>query len=157
MAWETLRQIALTRTLLLMLAQQEPATSDWERPNASALAELDEWAAVVSRSWLFVFRIPTTIYNALFLCECYRHDMTSARLFLIRSLLSRAEPMIFPLTERLDKALQQLGWFEMRGSRVSDWSSADHSFAVVRVGRHFEGRVRSWWQMMTEMRRRVLA
>jgi hypothetical protein len=39
--------------------------------------------------------------------------------------------MIFPLTERLDKALQQLGWFEMRGSRVSDWSSADQHQSAV--------------------------
>jgi hypothetical protein len=41
---------------------------------------------------------------------------------------------------------------------VVDWSTnADHSLAAVRVGRHLEGRVGSWWHVMAEMRRMVLS
>lgn len=49
LAWETLRQIALTRTLLFMLAHQEPQASEWKRPDASVLAALGEWAAAVGQ------------------------------------------------------------------------------------------------------------
>lgn len=46
-AWETLRQIALTRTFLFLAAQQE-SSSDWTKPKAESLIALGEWASAVS-------------------------------------------------------------------------------------------------------------
>lgn len=47
-AWESLRQVALTRTCLLLMTQREPQHSDWVRPNATILTALWEWVSLVS-------------------------------------------------------------------------------------------------------------
>jgi hypothetical protein len=48
LAWEVVRQIALTRNFLFLAAQSEPSTQGWSRPDADALVALGEWASVVS-------------------------------------------------------------------------------------------------------------
>jgi hypothetical protein len=48
LAWESLRQVALTRTCLLLMTQREPPHPDWVRPNATILTALWEWVSLVS-------------------------------------------------------------------------------------------------------------